>query len=84
MTLGARGVWYCSAEGEGLVRAPHVKPVDTVVAGDCFSAWLAVGIAEGLAIEPAAGRAARAAAIAVTRPGAQAGMPARAEVERPS
>jgi len=82
VTVGAQGVWYCSAEGEGLVRASRVKPVDTVGAGDCFSAWLAVGIAEGMAIRPAAERAARAAAIAVTRPGAQAGMPFRAEVKR--
>jgi ribokinase len=54
--------------------------VDTVGAGDCFSAWLAVGIAEGMTIRAAAARAARAASVAVTRPGAQPGMPFRAEV----
>jgi ribokinase len=81
VTMGVRGVWVCSAEGEGLVRAPRVKPVDTVGAGDCFSAWLAVGIGEGLGITLAAERAVRAAAIAVTRAGAQAGMPYRAEVK---
>jgi ribokinase len=80
VTMGARGVWVCSAEGEGRVKAPQVKPVDTVGAGDCFSAWLAVGIADGLGIMMAAERAARAATMAVTRAGAQTGMPFRGEV----
>ncbi len=81
VTLGARGVWVCSDGQESLVRAPRVKPVDTVGAGDCFSAWLAVGIAEGMAIRPAAERAVRAASLAVTRAGAQSGMPSRAELQ---
>ena len=80
VTRGARGAWVCTDEGEWIVRAPRVKPVDTVGAGDCFTAWLTVGIAEGLSIRLAAERAVRAAAIAVTRTGAQAGMPRRAEV----
>ncbi len=80
VTLGARGALVSTDEGEWIVRAPRVKPVDTVGAGDCFTAWLAVGIAEGLAIRAAADCAVRAAAIAVTRAGAQAGMPRRAEV----
>lgn len=80
VTLGARGAWLCADGEERLVRSLRVKPVDTVGAGDCFSAWLAVGIAEGMAIGPAAERAARAAALAVTRPGAQAGMPCHADV----
>jgi ribokinase len=82
VTMGARGAWVCSAEGEGLVRARKVKPVDTVGAGDCFSAWVAVGIAEGLAIGAAVESAVRAAVISVTRAGAQAGMPSRREVMR--
>ena len=77
ITLGARGVMV----GKLRIPAPKVKPVDTVGAGDCFTAWLAVGIAEGLTLEEAARRAVRAAAIAVTRPGAQSGMPYRREIE---
>ena len=76
VTLGARGVLI----GKQRIPAPKVKPVDTVGAGDCFTAWLAVGIAEGLKLEDAARRAFRAASIAVTRPGAQPGMPYRREV----
>ena len=76
VTLGAQGVRL----GKLRMPAPKVKPVDTVGAGDCFSAWLAVGIAEGLPLEDAARRAVRAASIAVTRSGAQPGMPYRREV----
>lgn len=82
VTMGARGAWVSSAEGEGWVKARKVKPVDTVGAGDCFSAWVAVGIAEGLGMVAAVEWAVRAAAMAVTRAGAQAGMPFRREVLR--
>ncbi len=80
ITLGARGAWISSEEWEGLIRAPRVRPVDTVGAGDCFSAWLALGIAEGLSIRLVVERAVRAASISVTRPGAQSGMPHREEL----
>ena len=52
ITLGARG----ARVGRVRIPAPKVKPVDTVGAGDCFTAWLAVGIAEGLSLEAAARR----------------------------
>jgi ribokinase len=80
VTCGARGAWICAEDEEGWVRAPRVKPVDTVGAGDCFSAWLAVGIAGGLGLKAATDCAVVAAARAVTRSGAQAGMPTRAEI----
>ena len=76
VTLGARGVRI----GTLLIPAPKVKPVDTVGAGDCFTAWLAVGLAEGRPIKEAARLAVRAASISVTRHGAQTGMPFRHEV----
>jgi ribokinase len=66
--------------GSVRVTAPRVRPVDTVGAGDCFSAWLTVGIASGFPVREAAEQAVRAAAIAVTRRGAQASMPYRREV----
>jgi ribokinase len=81
ITLGRRGALICDDAGCSRVSAPRVKPVDSVGAGDCFVAWLAVGIANGLPLREASLRAVRAASLAVTRPGAQAGMPSRAEVE---
>jgi len=62
------------------VEAPKVRAVDTTGAGDCFVGWLGVGIAEGLHLPAAIERACRAASIAVTRAGAQDGMPYRDEV----
>jgi len=80
ITLGARGAWVSDTNGHQRIAAPHVEPLDTVGAGDCFTAWLAVGIAGGMPIVAAAERAVQAAAISVTRLGAQDGMPWRAEV----
>lgn len=80
VTLGARGVLVCSGEGNLRIDAARVKPVDTVGAGDCFTAWLAAGIAEGMSLPAAAARAVKAASLSVTRRGAQDGMPRRGEV----
>ncbi len=80
VTLGSRGALVATQQNTTIVRAPKVRAVDTVGAGDCFSAWLAVGIAEGMTLQDAATRAVRAASMAVTRRGAQAAMPYRREV----
>jgi len=80
ITLGAKGAMLVDGSGIHRFPAPKVKPVDTVGAGDCFTGWLATGIAEGLTMEQAVERAVRAAGIAITRPGAQDAMPRRDEV----
>jgi ribokinase len=82
VTLGARGVLLCDAGGERLIKAPHVRPVDTVGAGDCFSGYLAAGLAQGRDFNDAAKSAVVAASLAVTRKGAQAGMPRHDEVDK--
>ncbi len=81
ITLGSGGVYGCSQRGEFHIHAHRVKPVDTVAAGDAFSGGLAVALGEGRALLAAAKLANAAAAIAVTRPGAQPSMPTRGEVE---
>jgi ribokinase len=80
VTLGSAGATVSSQDGIAHVAAPVVTPVDTTGAGDCFVGWFGVGLAEGLSIEEAVRRACQAAALKVTRPGAQDGMPYRAEV----
>jgi ribokinase len=80
ITLGAKGALVAEGNEIRTLPAPRVKPVDTVGAGDCFTGWLATGIAEGLPLSKAAARAAIAASISVTRAGAQTSMPKRAEV----
>lgn len=81
VTLGANGARIYRADSAPQhIPAPRVQPVDTVGAGDCFTGWLAVGLASGLDPVQAAAQAVEAAALSVTRPGAQAAMPRRDEV----
>jgi ribokinase len=80
ITLGAKGALLINASRIRRFAPAKVKVVDTVGAGDCFTGWLATGIAENLTMERAVERAVRAAGIAITRHGAQDGMPRRDEV----
>jgi ribokinase len=82
VTCGARGVCWCSETGTCWFPVPRVKAVDTVGAGDCFSGALATAIAEGRTVEDAIRFAVAAAAISVTRAGAQPSMPRRREILR--
>jgi ribokinase len=80
ITLGERGV-YASAGGlGGPVPAFKVDPVDTTAAGDVFNGALAVALAEKRPMAEALRFAQAAAAISVTRPGAQPSAPTRAEI----
>ena len=79
---GGEGVYVAIAEGQaGCVRAFKVDAVNTVGAGDCFNGAFAAALLEGHDPFAAARFASAAAAISVTRPGAQASMPSRAEVD---
>ncbi|MEN6392274.1 MAG: PfkB family carbohydrate kinase, partial [Anaerolineaceae bacterium] len=64
------------------VPAYAVQAVDTTAAGDCFVGAIAVGLAEGKSLVEAAHFASAAAAISVTRYGAQPSMPTREETDR--
>ena len=77
ITLGAKG---CYADG-AVYPSVKVKAVDTVAAGDTFNGAFAVALVEGLPVPDAVAFAQRAAAISVTRPGAQSSVPSRGEVE---
>jgi len=63
---------------------PHqrVEVVDATGAGDAFAAGIAVGLAEARSLSDAAWLGCAAAALKTTRPGAQAGLPHRGDVER--
>lgn len=82
ITLGARGAHVATASGEQLVPGFKVKAVDTTAAGDVFNGALAVAMAEGKPLELAVRFANAAAAISVTRLGAQPSAPTRREIER--
>lgn len=89
-TLGPEGAAYAAAPGgrvqagqAGACRAPGyaVSAVDTTGAGDCFNGALAVALARGETLDAAVGFAMGAAALSVTKLGAQSGMPTAREVE---
>ena len=63
------------------VPSSSVLSVDSVAAGDAFTAGLAVGISEGLTLSVAAELGSAAGALATTKRGAQISMPSRIEVD---
>ena len=81
ITLGSRGVWV-SHEGQGR-RVPgfKVQAVDTIAAGDTFNGAFVTALLEGTALDEAIRFAHAAAAIAVTRKGAQPSVPWREEID---
>lgn len=86
ITMGNRGALIV----EGSIHIPEcrlipafsVPVVDTTAAGDAFVGALATGLGEGLSLYDAAVFATAAAAISVTRAGAQPSLPWRQEVEK--
>ena len=81
LKLGDRGCFYLDNEMQLMSPGFAVDAVDTTAAGDTFNAGLAVALAEGKAITDALRFANAAAALSVTRRGAQTSIPTRAEVE---
>lgn len=80
ITLGAKGCLVVSDHVE-LIPGVKVSAVDTTAAGDAFNGALAVALAEGRSLVEAARWANRAAALAVTRRGAQPSLPTRDEID---
>jgi len=81
MKLGDQGCVYCGPDGT-IVSPPFpVQAVDSTAAGDTFNAALAVALSESAKMEDALRFANAAAAISVTRAGAQTSAPGRAEVD---
>ena len=80
ITLGSQGALIKDYENYHFVEASKVEAVDTTAAGDTFCGTVCVGISEGKSILDSVRMAARAAAISVTRMGAQASIPYRSEL----
>ncbi len=80
VTLGANGALVAMGAETTWVPGFKVKAVDTTAAGDVFNGALAVRLAEGCPIVEAVRFAHAAAAISVTRRGAQPSIPTRREI----
>ncbi len=80
ITLGARGAFISAAGASEHVRAFAVQAVDTTAAGDVFNGALAAALVDGRPLPEAVQFANAAAAISVTRPGAQDSAPTRSEI----
>jgi ribokinase len=82
VTMGSRGCLVIDdLDRTTAVPAFKVDAVDTTGAGDAFNGVLAAALSEGHPWEQALRWATAAAAISVTRPGAQSSLPFRKEVE---
>lgn len=83
ITLGGRGVFYATRASRALVAAEKTRVVDTTAAGDTFVGSYALAVARGgnFDIDAAVRAANRAAAVTVSRRGAQVSIPWVDELE---
>lgn len=81
VTLGDKGSLYYDGVSKKYFASKKVKAVDSTAAGDSFVGALVTGIIDGKTIEGSIEFATYAAALTVTKPGAQNSLPTRSEVE---
>lgn len=82
LTMGSQGFLLAEGESVRFVAGQKMEAVDSTAAGDAFAGSLAVGVAEGKTVFDAALFANYAAALSVTKMGAQPSMPTLDDVER--
>jgi len=80
VTMGAKGFVLAQGTRREYIAAEKVNVVDTTAAGDAFTGSLAVSVGQGHSLYDSAIFANRAAALCVTRMGAQPSMPTLEEV----
>jgi len=82
VTLGSRGSFFMNSDQSFVVPAPKVKAMDTTAAGDVFNGVLTVCLAEGKDWKESMAYASKAAAISVTKMGAQDTAPTKEEINQ--
>lgn len=80
ITMGSAGAFVLANGASQIIRAEKVEAVDTTAAGDTFNGALVVALSEGNTIQESIAFANKAAAISVTRFGAQSSVPYRKEI----
>lgn len=81
ITIGSKGALLASRDETKIIGGHKVEAIDTTAAGDVFNGALAVAIAENKALDEAIRFANAAAAVSVTRIGAQPSAPTREEID---
>lgn len=82
LKLGAEGAWIAMADGtQHKIDAFPAKVVDTTAAGDAFNGAFAVSLMRGGSVEASGRFASAAAAVSVTRKGAQGSLADADEVQ---
>jgi len=81
ITLGSKGAFVVTKTEKVSVPSFKVEAVDTTAAGDTFCGAFAVALVEGKSLKDALQFASAAAAISVTRMGAQPSAPTRKEID---
>lgn len=81
VTRGSKGIQLYQDGEEQLISGYQVDVVDSTGAGDTFNGALAFSLSSGLSLLEASRFANAAAALSVTKLGAQSGMPTKKEVE---
>ena len=80
--MGKTGAYVSEPAGKRMIAGNRVEAVDTTAAGDTFNGALVVALSEGKVLDEAVRFANSAAAISVTRAGAQPSIPFRGEINR--
>ena len=80
-TLGEAGALLVTSQEAKVIPTLRVKAVDTTAAGDTFNGAFVTALAEGMDEAAAITFGNKAAAISVTRKGAQTSIPTRAEAD---
>ena len=81
ITLGSKGAFVVTKNEKVSVASFKVEAIDTTAAGDTFCGAFAVALVEGKSLKDALQFASAAAAISVTRMGAQPSAPTRKEID---
>lgn len=82
ITLGSKGAFFVNNKGQFLAPSRQVKTVDTTAAGDVFNGVLTVCLSQSMGWQESIAYANRAAALSVTKMGAQGSAPYKEEIDK--
>jgi ribokinase len=81
VTLGEKGAICANSNDIFTIKAPKVKPIDSVGAGDSFFGYFAAEIDRGKSLKQAVKKAIIAGSLATLKRGAQPSIPYKEQVE---